>query len=1159
MTRLILRVALAAVCAASLASACVTPTASATSASPGLTIESYARPTNFSVGSEGFYQVTVRNAGSVATDGSPITLADALPPGLTIKHVALYFLPHEPGESEEGGDLGSFFCEQATATCHFPAALAPGQELEMVVHVAVEANAPETLTNSAEAFGGGAARVLTHATNVVSPAAALFGPSSFDFGVAGLDGAPDTQAADHPYELTVTIALNTDAGSTQAGGGPESQTIQNAKNIIVDLPLGFVGSTLAAPECTFAELSGEHCPADTIVGFLRTEPIGATGINSPIYNLVPQRGFPAEFGYVDVLKGSHVLETRVVPTASGYVLQTTSPDTPQIALRRIVATFYGDPALRDAATVCGSGAEAREITCREGLEASQIPFFTNPTDCSGQAPTATLYVDSWQNPAKLNAEGTPVNLEEPQWKTMSSQSPPMTGCNTLSFTPEVLAQPTTHESDKPSGLDMDIKQPQTETVGVPATPTLKKAVVSFPEGFTVDPSAGQGLQACSEAQIGWVGPSHLNFNAAAPSCPEASKIGILELETPLVPHKLEGEMFLAAQNENPFGSTLGLYVVVNDPVTGVLIKLAGKAVADEHTGRMSAEFDENPNLPFSDLKLHFFGGPRAEFATPESCGTFTTTTALTPYSAPDSGLAATPFDSFPINEACPGGFAPTFTAGSTNVQAGAYTPFDASFSRSDTDQELSGLSLTLPPGLSGKLAGIPECPEAQANAGTCPESSLVGTVKAGAGPGPNPLFVTGKAYLTGPYNNGPFGLSVVVPAVAGPFNFGTVVVRQSIRINPLTAQVTDVSDPFPKIIDGIPLRLRRIDVELNRPNFIFNPSSCEHMGFSGTISGSPLGAPTELHGTVGYATQAGSTASLSAPFQVTDCQALKFTPSFKPTVTGKTSKADGAGLSVKLSYPANSIGTQANIARVKVELPKALPSRLTTLQQACLAATFEANPASCPTHSLVGHAKVATPLLTDPLEGPVYFVSHGAEQFPNLTIVLKGDGVSVQLIGQTFISKSGITSTTFKATPDVPFNSFELTLPQGPYSALAANANLCETAALAMPSEFIAQNGAELKQSTPIEVSGCSTKLALISHKRKGQKLTLSVYAPAAGKVKVSGKGIRSTSKSAKGRELISLSVPLTRKGHFKAKLKLSFTPSEAPHRTEGLTLGLRT
>jgi hypothetical protein len=810
-----------------------TPTLAAQPA-PGFTIDSLASPTNFSAADNAqcektlgggtlplcdSYEVTVTDVGSRATDGSPVRIVDEVPAGVTVRRMGFVwsgverlhvnFLPN-------GVDLNSLapFCTNAPVECVFPGplamfpggeSLAPDDTLRMVVDVTVDESARSgTIANTARVSGGGAREAATARQNTLGVGTPAFGVSNLDFRLTGVDGARDTQAGDHPYELNTTIDLN-DTIRPDVSGKLNSISPEDIKDVVFDLPFGLAASTLAASECKLSQLSSAAgCPPDTVVGHLQTYPAEVpTKINSPIYNLVPERGVPAEFGYVDGLKGSHVFYAHVVPTRSGYVLQTINPDIPQVPLSQILVTFYGDPAEK-AAT--GN---------------APVPFFTNPTDCSGSEQVARIYMDSWQKPARFNADGTPVDLSEPEWARAESKAPAVTGCNALQFPAEIKAQPTTHEADKPSGMNFEIRLPQSETMGVPATPTLKKVFVTLPEGFTVDPSAGDGLGACSEAQIGWLGATHVDFSPAAPECPEASKIGSLELETPLVPGRFEGDMYLARQDENPFGATLAAYVVVDDPVTGVLIKIAGEFLPDPHTGRLTAVFDENPNLPFSDLQLHFFGGPRAELATPEQCGAYTVAAELTSWAfeptSPDPGLLATPFDGFTIDEACPGGFSPSFTAGSTNLQAGAYTPFVASFSRSDTDQELAGLSVTLPPGLLANLTGVPLCSDAAATAAACPEASQVGTVLASTGPGPNPLQVPGRAYLTGAYNGGPYGLAVVVPAVAGPFDFGTVVVRQSIRIDPITAQVTDVSDPFPTIIDGIPLRLRRVDLTMNRP------------------------------------------------------------------------------------------------------------------------------------------------------------------------------------------------------------------------------------------------------------------------------------------------------------------------------------------------------
>jgi hypothetical protein len=989
-----------------------------------------------------------------------VTVTDTLPEGVTVREVQ--FFSGTGTTTQEHAPEDCVSPSARVVQCTFPGGVGPDETLRLAVYVTVnEPEAPGAVTNEASVSGSGAPTVSTEAINKISPSPAPFGVSSFSFFQDGLNGMRETQAGGHPYELTTTIDLNSTYREGDFIVGSQLNSVLDLRDVVVDLPLGFAGSTLAAPECTLAQLSSNnHCPPETVVGHIFTEPEnGATNIDSPIWNLVPERGHPAEFGYIDILHSSHVAgDVSVVPTPAGYVLRFTAPEIPQVPLTRIVVTFYGDPALRD------------------GTTNPQIPFFINPTACSNGPQVASIWIDSWQHPARFNG-GVPVNLEEPAWAKAESVSPAVTGCNAFTFIPEIGSQPTTHEADKPTGLEFEQRLPQTEAVGVNATPALKNTTIVFPEGMTVDPSSADGLGVCTNAQIGWEGPTLFDFSLAPPSCPESSKIGSLELETPLIPRKLYGEVFLAAQNENPFHSTFATYIVVNDPITGVVLKLAGELKADPVTGRLTAIFHETPQLPFSDLKVHFFGGPRAELATPSACGVYTTTSELQPWSFPDSGPGATPFDSFVINENCAVGFNPAFEGGSTNLQAGAYTSFVGSISRQDSDQELAGLSMKLPPGLLANVASVPLCPEAQANAGTCPQNTQIGTVQAGAGPGPNPLFVPGKIYLTGPYKGGPYGLSVVVPADPGPFDFGLVVVRQSLRIDPLTAQVTDVSDPFPTVLDpvgangqttGIPIRLRRVDFYVDRPGFTFNPTNCSKLRVGGSV----------------LSTQ-GQGSSLAVPFQVTNCATLRFAPRFSVSTSGKTSRTNGASLTAKLSYPNAPQGTQANITRVKVDLPKQLPSRLTTLQKACTSAQFNINPAGCPAGSMIGHAIVHTPILPGPLSGPAIFVSHGGQAFPSLTMVLQGDGVTVDLVGTTFISKAGITSTTFKTVPDTPFSTFQLTLPQGNNSALAANGNLCASK-LAMPTEFDAQNGAVIHQSTRITVTGCA-KAKKAKHKKAGK------------------------------------------------------------------------
>lgn len=1145
------------------------PALAATAAQPGWTLSIETLPTNMSAGENSLceaepagsrldtgykgisdcdsYQVTATNAGSEPTSGEEMTLTDVLPKGVTVQKTSNAAQPDAAlglggveargGRQLEGECKLTVVAEVGTVTCRVPGVVVlPGQYLQLTIGLLVSESAAGSLTDAATVSGGGAPSVSAEQTSAVSSTPAPFGPATFGFMLSGLNGLPERQAGGHPYELTVSIGLNNDIVSApEFSSKLSASSAQPVKDIIVDLPLGFAASDLAAPQCTFAQLdSDEGCPRESVVGYLETAPGITAAVESPIWNLVPERGLAGEFAFHDKLGGTHILYARVVPTPQGYVIQSVTPDIASITMSHITATFYGDPAVRD------------------DLTRPQVPYFTDPTDCEGSPPTASIMMDSWQDPGTYNADGTP-NLKDPAWKTMSASLPAVTGCDLLRFEPSLLTLPTDLVADSPTGLEFEMKLPQPEQFDEVSTPDLDNATVTFPEGMTVDPSSGQGLEACSAQQIGWEGGTPENFNDSPPACPEASKIGTLELETPLIPGKLEGQIYLAAQNENPFGSVFAIYVVVNDPTTGVVLKIAGELRSDPQTGRLTGYFPENAQLPFSALKLHFFGGPRAELATPEACGTYTTTSVMEPWSAPDSGPVATPSSSFTIGEGCVDGFAPTFVAGTTNLQAGAFTSFAASFSRSDKDEKMSGLSVTLPPGLLADVGSVPECGEAQireAEAGTggCPESTRVGTVTAGAGPGPNPLFVTGKAYWTGPYKGAPFGMVVVVPAIAGPFHLGNVVVRQALYINPLTAQATDVSDPFPRFLDpvgangqkaGIPIDLRRVDVAIDREDFAFNPTSCEHMKVTGSMS------------SVGGASQA-----LEAPFQVANCAALAFNPTFKVSTSAKTSKKNGASLHASVTYPKETIGKDANLKYVKVELPKALPSQLETLKHACLESVFNANPAGCPVGSVVGSAIVHTPVLPGPLQGPAYFVSHGGKEFPSLTIVLQGDGVTVEVVGETYISK-GVTSSTFSSTPDVPFESFELTLPEGANAALAANGNLCDQK-LVMPTRLIGQNGVALQQQTRIAVEGCPAGLQVLSKKIEGRTLTLRVVAPSAGTLKASGKGLSSASESASGREPLRLVVHVNARAGASGTVRLVFKPTQGKDLSKVLLLSLK-
>ncbi len=569
---------------------------------------------------------------------------------------------------------------------------------------------------------------------------------------------------------------------------------------------------------------------------------------------------------------------------------------------------------------------------------------------------------------------------------------------------------------------------------------------------------------------------------------------------------------------HPGGSLLALYLLARVPNRGVMIKSPGLVEPDPQTGRLTTTFDELPPLPFSLATFQFNQGANAPLVTPPTCGNDTVQAQLTPWATPGRAPLEPLIPPFPISANCPSGgtppFAPQLSAGTENPNAGSYSPLVLRIARNDGEQEITGFSTQLPPGLTGNLSGVPFCSPAQivaaqARSGTehggaeeeaspsCPAASEIGHSLAGAGVGPVLVQAPGRLYLAGPYEGAPFSVVSITSAHVGPFDLGTVVVHLPLNIDPTTAQVSIPSgqaDQIPHIIKGIVIHLREIRVWVNREKFMLNPTDCEPLSLSASVigSGANFASPAD-----------DMAATVIDPFRVTACQALQFKPSFKVSTSGKTSRKNGASLHVTLAYPKAQQGTQANIRSVKVNLPKQLPSRLETLQKACLDSVFAANPAACPVASRVGFAKAITPILPVPLTGPAYFVSHGGAKFPELIVVLQGYGVTIDLHGETFISKAGITSSTFRTVPDQPVTSFELNLPQGPNSALAANGNFCSLtktvlvkrkvtvrskgrkktvtrnvkttvpAPMLMPTAFTAQNGAVIKQNTPISVTGC--------------------------------------------------------------------------------------
>jgi hypothetical protein len=1082
---------------------------------PGWTISAVAQPTNFSsardaecetavktfghelTGKKGMrcdrYLVTIRNEGAQATDGSTITISDTLPAGLTAVAMAA-------GESESGAGL-PLQCGLVSVACTFKEELLPGAALVMVLDVEVSSSASGTLTNSVTVSGGGALPASTSVRTAVNSTQTPFSVTSFGFAAVGVDGAPDLRAGDHPNALTASFQLATSTFREFEGGPNEAYLpIQDAKDIVVDVPLGLVGDPRAASQCPQYQLAQSACPTSSRVGTLgiEAEGPGSSGIEDiPVFNLVPEHGYPAEFGF-EYLEKEFSMYANVVPTASGYGLRVTVPGIPKLShfleITGITLTFFGDPAVSD------------------GGATPSAAFFTNPMDCSAGPLKAKIAVDTWQDP------GVFVSSE-------ATTYPQVSGCNQLQFQPTVVVQPETAMADEPSGYNIDLRVPQAPKVfPVLGTPELRDAKFVFPEGLSASPGVADGLVGCSETGaegINLSGPEAQavgvdgQMHAVKGNCPAPSTLGTVEILTPLLESALTGHLYLAqprcggenkpacTEADATNGNLFGLYLEAEG--SGVIIKLHGAVAADPATGRLTATFKQNPQLPFGELRIRLKGGPRAPLANPQACGSFSTMTDLAPWGSPTTP-DATPSSSFEVP--CPGSipFAPSFSSGTVTPTAGAFSPFTLTLSRSDRQQDLSGISVEMPPGLLGMLSNVAQCPEPQASNGTCGPQSLIGHTTDGVGPGSQPFYVTGNVFLTGPYKGAPFGLSIVVHALAGPFDLGNVIVRARVNVDPRTAQISVVSDPLPQIVDGVPLRLQRISVITDKPGFMFNPTNCDQQAITGAITGAQ-----------------GAAAQVSSPFAAAGCANLPFMPKFTARTQAKTSKANGASLDVTISAPRQgpqtnpAVAPEANIKKVDVQLPLSLPSRLTTLQKACPEIQFAANPAGCPAASAVGTAVANTPALPVPLEGPAYLVSHAAAAFPDLVLVLQGDGVVIELTGNTVIKK-GITYSKFDTAPDAPISSFELKLPEGKYSALAAVGNLCaltrlvtvhkrvtlrerrrvrhvvravrvRTAdSLRMPTTITFQNGGVMEQNTPIAVTGCS-KAHAVRRARKASRV----------------------------------------------------------------------
>jgi hypothetical protein len=893
--------------------------------------------------------------------------------------------------------------------------------------------------------------------------AGVAGAAASDYGIEAVSASRSTsQAGAHP-DLTTMIEVKTDPASPQAPDGTKA-AYAATRDLSVALPAGMTGNPKAVAQCTRVDFS----TALTSGGCPRASQIGITVLYlgfphpfvEPVFSLqapggedVAQIGFYA-YNVPVVLNVSLRSDSDYGLTASGGGFQSNPK------LVRAVTTLWGVPADPSHDTerqtpmeVLNSGGEVTSSPARPSGMAP-LAFMTNPSRCAG--PEEVIFsVDSYPDSGHFLSAGDAL--------------PPTTGCGALVFTPEMSLRPTTNEADSPSGMDvaLDIDQSNISQPKVQAPAELKKTVVTLPQGMSLNAAAAEGLSGCSEAQVGLISENPVRFAKGPSACPDSSKVGSARVITPVLDEPIEGSLYVAKQDENPFHSLLAGYLVAQGG--GATIKLAGRFDINPLTGQITATFDENPQQPFSDLTLHFKGGENGVLVTPPQCGSYDIVSELIPWSAvnPDNPntdeivrrTSTFQVTSGPDGSPCPNPptFTPSFSAGTATALAGTFSPFGLKASRPDGSQTITAVDVKLPQGLLGKLVGIPYCRDsamaaaagrtgtAEAADPSCPAASKVGTVTTAVGAGARPYLVQGTAYLAGPYKGGPLSLAVITPAVAGPFDVGTVVVRAALRVNPVTAEIEAVTDPIPTILRGIPLHLRSVTVDVNRPQFTLNPTSCEPMAVAATL----LGAPTIKE--------------LSNRFQVGGCSGLGFAPKLSLGLRGGSKR--GAYPALRAVVKAKR--GEANINRVSVALPHSEFLAQEHIDTVCTRVQFAAD--RCPKGAIYGHARAFTPLLAEPLEGPVYLRSSN-NPLPDLVAALHGQ-IAIELAGRIDSVHGGL-RTTFASVPDAPVTKFVLKMRGGKKGLLVNSTDICATAHRAKAG-FAGHNGATLTRRPALLVAGC--------------------------------------------------------------------------------------
>lgn len=847
-------------------------------------------------------------------------------------------------------------------------------------------------------------------------AASAAGAEFESFGIESVAAEASTSAAARHPDFTPKFFLNP-AKQAEAGAMTE--------DVAIELPPGLYGNPTLTPRCSTGDFLATTCSFASQVGVVRVKLGGSGGqfATVPLFNLQPPHPDEevARFGLVAVSIPVYIDVS--VRTAGDYgvtaTVRSASSDRRLEAAETIIWGNPADPSHDHLRMTVAEGTSCGSVCGGErASELEPFAFMTNPSAC--QQGEVNFHVTSYQLPGQVFSK--------------SALMDPITDCQGLPFAPTFEAHPTNHMAGAPTGLEAVLKLPQSSNPEIPSTATMREARVTLPPGMTIAPGAADGLAACSDQQVHF----HEELDA---QCPDASKLGTATIISPVLPKPLEGTIY---QRSPEPGHLFRLWLVTDE--LGLHVKLSGEIHPDPQTGQLTAVFSDQPQVPVEEIDFNIWGGNRAPLKNPDSCGTFETAFAFSPHSSDPPVSGSSPLT---IDEGCgPRGFDPKLAGGVTDPRAGAFSPLGFDLVREDGEQDLAGFELTLPQGELAKLKGVPLCPDAQAPTGACPADSKVGHLTAAAGPGPLPLWIPqpGKdptaVYLAGPYEGAPYSVVSVVPAQAGPFDLGDVVVRSALQVDPESGVAMVKANPLPQIIEGVPVAYRRLHVVVDRPEFTLNPTDCSQLAITSNIS--------STRGTVAHP---------SIPFQVDGCRALKFKPKLALKLKGGTERGDYPALSAVVKTRKHD----ANIGSVRVGLPHSEFLAQEHIVTICTRKQFAVH--KCPKGSVYGRAKAWTPLLDKPLSGPVYLRSSD-HPLPDLVMDLRGQ-VEIAVVGR-IDSKNGGIRATFESIPDAPVAKFVLKMRGGKKSLLTNSTDICRRthrAAVTMG----AQNGRALHVRPPLQ------------------------------------------------------------------------------------------